>query len=75
MYSYLCVPAPPNREFLPKAAKSIKGLVPKEHYKLLTDGKSVTLADGSVVTPEMVTAPPKPAQCLAFVFFPEAGYL
>ena len=61
VYSFLCVPPQGNREFLPKKAKEIKGLVPKEHYKLLTDGQSVTLKDGTVVTPEMVTAPPKPA--------------
>jgi ribonuclease Z len=60
---------------LPKKAKAIKGLVPKLHYKLLTDGQSVTLEDGTVVTPEMVCDPPQPAQCFAFIFMPDDSFL
>ena len=75
VYSFLCVPPQGNREFLPKKAKDIKGLVPKEHFKLLTDGHSVTLKDGTIVTPEMATAPPKPAQCFGFIFLPDVEFL
>lgn len=52
--SYICKPALGNRAFLPSKAKKIKGLVPKTHFKLLTDGQSVTLEDGTIVTPDDV---------------------
>ena len=73
--SYLCIPSLGNRTFLPQKAKAIKGLVPSKHYKLLTDGQTVTLDDGTQVTSEMVCAPPAPRQCFAFMFMPDAGYL
>jgi hypothetical protein len=60
---------------LPKQAKAIKGLVPSLHYKLLTNGQSVTLQDGSIVTPEMVCENPLPSQCFAFIFLPDVSYL
>ena len=74
-FSYICQPVQGNRTFLPKKAKAIKGLLPNRHYKLLTDGQSVTLEDGSIVTPEMVCEPPLPAQCFAFIFLPDISYL
>ena len=49
-----------TRTFLPKKTKEIKGLVPKLHYKLLTDGATVTLEDGTQVTPDDVCAPLNP---------------
>ena len=60
-YSYVCEPKQGNRKFLPKKAKEIQGLVPRDHYRLLTAGESVTLEDGRVITPEMVCEPPAPA--------------
>ena len=38
IFSYLCIPTQARGSFNPKKAKAIKGLVPKLHYKLLTDG-------------------------------------
>lgn len=50
-------------------------MVPKLHYKLLTDGHSVTLEDGTVVSPEQVVDPPAPAQCFAFIFLNDEHHL
>lgn len=74
-FSFLCVPKQGPRTFLPQKAKQIKGLVPKLHYKLLTDGQSVTLEDGRVVTPDDVCADPTPSQCVAFIFLPDSSFL
>ena len=60
-YSYICDPMQFRGQFQQKKAKLIKGLIPKLHYKLLTDGHSVTLEDGTVVTPDQVVDPPMPS--------------
>jgi hypothetical protein len=60
-FSFLCIPKQGQRTFLPQKAKAIKGLVPKLHYKQLTDGFTVTLEDSRVVTPDDVCAPPTPS--------------
>ena len=73
--SYLCLPTQGQRPFLPKKAKQIKGLNPKDHYKLLTQGHSVTLGDGRVVTPDDVCGEAPPSQCLAFIFMPNERFM
>lgn len=45
---------------MPQAATKL-GCKPKEHFKLLVAGESVTLADGTVVQPEQVSEKPLPA--------------
>ena len=74
-YSYVCQPNQSRGAFNPKKAKDIKGLVPKLHFKALTDGQSVTLEDGTVVDPGQVCEPPAPAQCFAFIFMEDESYL
>ena len=74
-FSFLCLPQQGNRPFLPAKAKAIKGLIPKIHYKLLTNGETVTLDDGTQVTPNDVCGPPTPAQCVAFIFMPDSSYM
>lgn len=49
-YSYIGVPVQDRGKFLPNKAKALK-CTPNAHYKLLTDGNSVTLEDGTIVHP------------------------
>ena len=51
------------------------GLVPKLHYKKLTDGEQVILDDGRIVNPSDVCDDPAPSQCFAFIFLPDVSYL
>lgn len=74
-FSYLCIPNQGDRKFLPQKAKNFKGLVPKLHFKDLVNGITVTLEDGTQVTPEDVCDPPVPSQCFAFVFLPDSSFL
>lgn len=74
LYSYLCQPNQGRGSFLPKKAKEIKGLVPKLHYKQLTEGQSVTLEDGTVVQPNQVCEEPAPSQCFLFVFIDDESF-
>lgn len=60
-FSYVCKPNQWRGAFLPKKAKEFKGLIPKLHYRLLTEGESVTLEDGTIVTPNQVCEPSAPA--------------
>jgi len=41
----------------------------------LTDGNTVTLADGSIVTPDMVSDKSIPAQGFVIVFLPNESYV
>jgi len=45
------------------------------HFKVLVDGKSVTLDDGTVVTPEQVTEKPEPAVAFFSIFLPDASFI
>lgn len=74
-YSYVCQPNQARGAFQPKKAKAIKGLVPKLHYKALTDGQSVTLEDGTIVEPSQVCEDPAPSQCFAFIFMEDSSYV
>ena len=59
---------------MPKNATQL-GCKPKEHFKTLTAGLPVTLDDGTVVTPDMVTEKPKPTQACELVFLPDERYV
>jgi len=73
-YSYIGLPAQGKAKFLPKNAKDL-GCDPKKHNKLLYEGQSVTLDDGTVVTPGQVTEPAEPSQAFILVFLPDETYI
>jgi ribonuclease Z len=51
------------------------GVIPGPDFKKLTDGQSVTTADGTVVTPEMVLAPGRTGGGVAVVELPDVSYI
>ena len=57
VYSFVCIPAQTRGKFLPQAAAKL-GCKPREHFKVLTGGQPVTLDNGTVVTPDMVSEKP-----------------
>ena len=59
---------------MPQAATKL-GCKPKEHFKVLTAGESVTLEDGTVVTPDMVTEKPLSTCACELVFMPDDSYV
>lgn len=74
MYSFICIPEQVRGKFLPQAAAKL-GCKPKEHFGKLTQGLTVTLEDGSEVTPSMVSDKATPACAFELVFLPNASYL
>ncbi|KAI9829945.1 MAG: hypothetical protein M1819_005917 [Sarea resinae] len=60
-------------KFLPQKAKELKVEIPQ--YRVLAAGKSVTLSDGKVVTPEMVLEEGKPGSGFAVVELPSIEYV
>lgn len=72
-YSYLGVPAVGNGKFLPQKASKL-GCNPKLHFKILAEGTSVTLDNGTVVTGKEVTESPEPVQAFIAVFLPDQSY-
>ena len=73
-YSFICIPKQSNGKFQPKIAQDL-GCMPKLHFKLLTAGESVTLANGDIVHPFQVLEQAPPSQGFIFVFLPEESYL
>ena len=59
---------------MPQAATKL-GCKPKEHFKVLTSGQPVTLENGTIVTPDIVSEKPIPASAFELVFLPDAGYI
>ena len=51
------------------------GCMPLVHFKPLIEGESVTLDDGSTVTPEMVMGKGKQGQGFMSVFLPDPAYI
>lgn len=54
-------------------AESIEGLQ-RRQYKELVNGRAVTLESGRVVQPEECVSEPRPSQCFALFFAPNASY-
>ncbi|CDW79345.1 zinc phosphodiesterase elac [Stylonychia lemnae] len=73
-YSFICVPKQNRGKFLPKKAIEL-GADPKFHFKILNEGNTVTLADGSIIYPYQCTDNPLPSQSFIFVFIPNKNYL
>ena len=73
-FSFLGIPALGTGKFLPQKATKL-GCKPKEHFKTLVDGNSVTLPDGTVVHPSMVTEEPEPVAAFCTVFLPSASFV
>lgn len=72
--SYIVQGYPQRGKFDPKKAMALK--VPKgPSYSRLTAGHSVTLEDGTVVTPDMVLGPNKPGRGIAVVDLPSNDYV
>ena len=61
-------------KFLPQAATKL-GCKPKEHFKLLTDGLTVILENGTVVTPEQVSDKQVPANACELIFLPHESFV
>ncbi|EPS43282.1 hypothetical protein H072_2773 [Dactylellina haptotyla CBS 200.50] len=51
------------------------GLTPNPHYRILTEGKSVTLDDGTVVHPDQCMDPPKHVNGFAFLDIPDEEFI
>ena len=73
-YSFVLLPKQDRGKFQPSVAIKL-GCVPNLHFKPLTDGKPVTLANGTVVDPSQVLDQPPPSQAMIFVFLPSHHYL
>lgn len=72
--SYIIQGYPQRGRFDMQKANSLR--VPRGPlYRSLTEGKSVTLKDGTVITPEMVLGPTKPARGIAIVDLPSKQYV
>ena len=51
------------------------GCDPKKHFKVLSEGQTVTLEDGSIIYPFQVIEDPSPSQSMVLIFMPDATYL
>lgn len=74
MYSYVGVPTQVTGHIDPKVAINL-GCEPRLHFQQLKNGKSVTLSNGTVVTPEMVISESPPAESFIIVFLPSEQYI
>ena len=62
-------------KFLPRTARSL-GCVPEKHFKLLIEGNTIELEDGTVVRPEMVMSDFVPrSQDTMSIFMPSPDYI
>ena len=51
------------------------GCNPRLHFARLKSGESITLDNGDVITPEMVTSKSLPAESFIIVFLPSEHYI
>jgi ribonuclease Z len=72
--SYIVKNHPQRGKFNPAQAKLL-GLQKGPSFRLLTEGKSVTTADGKIITPEMVLGPGKQGSGFAIVELPDKSYV
>lgn len=72
-FSFICVPKQDRGKFLPTKAKELG--CQQEHFKILVEGKPVTLANGDMVYPQQVMEKQHPSQCTIMMFIPNENYL
>jgi ribonuclease Z len=72
--SYIIKGHPQRGKFLPDVAKKL-GVKPGPQFRALTTGESVTLADGTIVTPEQVLEPGKEGGGFAIIDLPSIEYV
>lgn len=72
--SFIGVPTQKRGKLIPKEAIKL-GCVPKTHFRDLTQGKSVTLENGTVVTPEQVMDKVQPSEVFIINFIPDQSYV
>ena len=61
-------------KFLPQAATKL-GCKPKDHFRFLTAGETITLDDGTVVTPEQVSDKQIAANACELIFLTDESYV
>jgi ribonuclease Z len=71
---YIIKNYPQRGKFNPKVAKEM-GVTPGQDFRRLTQGESVTAANGKVVTPDMVMAPGKEGGGFAVIELPNESYI
>jgi ribonuclease Z len=74
MLSFICIPSQKRGKFIPKMAAQL-GCNPKKHFKKLVDGESITLDDGTEVTPDQVMEKPLPSECFIINFVPDESFV
>ncbi|KUJ12700.1 tRNA processing endoribonuclease-like protein Trz1 [Mollisia scopiformis] len=65
----------PQRGKFNVAAAKAAGIKPGIDFRRLTEGESITTADGNIVTPDMVLAPTKEGGGFAIVDLPNESYI
>jgi hypothetical protein len=73
-YSFICIPKQAKGKFLPKKAVEL-GCNPRIHFKILAEGNSVTLEDGSIVHPFQVLEDQLPSQAFVLMFLPSEEHM
>ena len=73
-YSFVGIPNNAKPRFLPMKAREL-GCIPNIHFKPLSNMQSVTLENGDVVLPEMVTDVTLPSNAFALIFLPNEDYI
>lgn len=72
--SYFITLHPQRGRFLPQIAIKI-GVKPGPDFRKLTEGQSVTTAEGKLVTPEECMEPAKPGKVILMLDFPSKDYI
>ena len=72
--NYICIPPQKRGKLNNKEALKL-GCVPKKHFKKLTTGESVTLDDGTVITPDQVMEKSLPSEMFMINFLPDESYV
>ena len=72
--SYFVTFHPQRGRFLPQIAIKL-GVKPGPDFRRLTEGQSITTAEGKLVTPEECMEPAKPGKVLLVLDFPNKNYI
>ena len=72
--SYLVRTHQQRGKFLPKKAREL-GVIPGDNYRKLAEGETITLGNGTVVSPEQVLEPPRPGSGFLIAEIPSVEYL